>query len=172
MVESIRKSEQAILLLDCGAVFDTQRDKAELILNAMELMGYDALNLGGPEFFLGEEFLEHTRSHVSFPYIASNLLFDGGRLPWTKEYVIKEVGGIRVAVLGVLNPDELTQLPNQDRVKELQVIPPEAALNKLLPEVREKADLVVLLSHIRRRKDPSARKGRKRDRRGHFIRKR
>jgi len=118
------------------------------MLNTMELMGYDALNLGSPEFYFGTEFLEHTRSHVSFPYIASNLLYGGKRLPWTREFSIKEVGGIKVAILGVLNPDSLAQLPNQEQVKDLEVIPPESALNRLLPEVRGKADLVILLSRF------------------------
>ena len=118
------------------------------MLNAMELMGYDALNLGSPEFYFGKEFLEHTRSHVSFPYIASNLLYGGSRLPWTREYIIKEVGGIKVAILGVFDPDDLTQLPDQEQVKGLEVIPPETALNRLLPEVRGKADLVILLSRF------------------------
>ena len=148
MVESIRKGERSVLLLDCGAVFDHQKDTAELILKAMELMGYDALNLGSPEFNFGKEFLEHTHSHVSFPYIASNLLYGGSRLPWTQEYIIKEVGGIKVAILGVLDPDGLAQLPNQEQVKGLEVIPPETALNRLLPEVRGKADLVILLSRF------------------------
>jgi 5'-nucleotidase len=110
-------------------------------------MGYDALNLGIPEFRFGKEFLEQTRSSVSFPYIASNLLYRGSKLPWTREYIIKEVGGIKVAILGVLNPDGLTQI-NQVQVKGLEVIPPEAALNRLLPEVRGKADLVILLSRL------------------------
>ena len=114
----------------------------------MELMGYDALNLGSSEFIFGKEFLEQTRSHVSFPYISSNLLSGGSRLPWTREYIIKEIGGIRVAILGVLNPDVLRKLPDQEQVKGLEVIPPEAALNKLLPEVRGKADLVILLSQF------------------------
>jgi 2',3'-cyclic-nucleotide 2'-phosphodiesterase (5'-nucleotidase family) len=148
MIESIRKDERSVLLLDCGAVFNSQKDTAELMLNAMELMGYDALNLGSPEFNFGKEFLEHTRSHVSFPYIASNLRYGGSKLPWTREYIIKEVGGIKVAILGVLNPDGLTQIPNQEQVKGLEVIPPETALNRLLPEVREKADLVILLSQF------------------------
>jgi 2',3'-cyclic-nucleotide 2'-phosphodiesterase (5'-nucleotidase family) len=146
MIESIRKAERSVLLLDCGAVFVPQKDTAEFMLDTMELMGYDALNLGSPEFYFGKEFLEHTRSHVSFPYIASNLLYDGSRIPWTREYLIKEVGGIKVAILGVLNPDGLAQLPNQEQVKGLQVIPPETALNRLLPEVKGKADLVILLS--------------------------
>ena len=148
MVESIRKDERSVLLLDCGAVFDNQKDTAELILKAMELMGYDALNLGSQEFNFGKEFLEHTRSHVSFPYIASNLVYDGGRLPWTQEYIIKEVGGIKVAILGVLNPDDLAQLPDQEHVKGLEAVPPEAVLKRLLPEVRGKTDLVILLSRF------------------------
>jgi 5'-nucleotidase / UDP-sugar diphosphatase len=148
MIESIRKGDPSVLLLDCGAVFDDQKDTAELHLQAMELMGYDALNLGSPEFNFGKEFLELTHSSVSFPYLASNLLYGGNRLPWTREYIIKEVGGIKVAILGVLDPDGLVQLPNQEQVKGLEVIPPEAALNRLLPEVREKADLVILLSRF------------------------
>lgn len=118
------------------------------MLTAMELMGYDALNLGGPEFYFGKEFLEHTRSHVSFSYIASNLLYGGSRIPWTREYIIKEVGNIKVAILGVINPDGIAQLTNQEQVKGLQVIPPETALSRLLPEVRGKADLVILLSRF------------------------
>ncbi|MHB9098046.1 MAG: bifunctional UDP-sugar hydrolase/5'-nucleotidase [Syntrophales bacterium] len=148
MIESIRKGEPSVLLLDCGAVFDDQKDTAELQLQAMELMGYDALNLGVPEFNFGKKFLEQARSHVSFPYIASNLLYDGGRLPWTREYIIKDVGGIKVAILGVLNPDGLAQLPDQEQVKGLEALPAEAALNRLLPEVRGKADLVILLSQF------------------------
>jgi 5'-nucleotidase/UDP-sugar diphosphatase len=159
MIESIRKDEPAVLLLDCGAVFDHQRDKAELILNAMERMGYDALNLGGPEFIFGKEFLEQTRSHTSFPYIASNLLYGGGRFPWTREYIIKEVGGIKVAILGILDPDGLAQLPDQEQVKGLEVIPPEAALERLLPEVRGKADLVILLSLLDAEKTLALAKG-------------
>ena len=148
MIESIRKDDPSVLLLDCGAVFDDQRDTAELMLNAMELMGYDALDLGSPEFLFGREFLEHTRSSVSFPYIASNLLYGGSRLSWTRDYIIKEVGGIKIAILGVLDPDGLAQLSHQEQVKGLEVIPPDAALNRLLPEVRGKADLVILLSQF------------------------
>ena len=148
IVESIRKEDQSVLLLDCGAVFDTVRDKAGLMLKAMERMGYDALNIGSPELQFGNEFLERSRSRVSFPYIASNLLYQGSRLPWIREYIIKEAGGIKVAILGVLNPDDLAQLPNQEQEKGWQVMPPEAALERLLAEVRQKADLVILLSRF------------------------
>jgi len=96
----------------------------------------------------GKEFLEGARSRISFPYIASNLLSGGSGIPWIREYVIKEVGGIKVAILGVVDPDGIALLPDRERVKGLEVIPPEAALKKLLPEVRGKADLVILLSQF------------------------
>lgn len=106
-------------------------------------MGYDALNLGTPELHFGKEFLEQTRA--PFPYIASNLLYGGGRLPWMREYMIKEVGGIRVALLGVLDPDDLK---NRDDLKGFEVMDPKAALDRLLPEVRGKADLVILMGQL------------------------
>jgi 5'-nucleotidase/UDP-sugar diphosphatase len=148
MIESIRKGEPSVLLLDSGAVFDHQSDNAKLHLQAMELMGYDALNLGIPELLLGKEFLERTSSQVTFPYIASNLLYGGSRLPWTREYVIKEVGGMKVAILGILDPDDLKKIPPHDDVKGFTVISPGDALDRLLPEVRGKADLVILLSQL------------------------
>jgi 5'-nucleotidase/UDP-sugar diphosphatase len=114
----------------------------------MERMGYDALNLGIPELLFGKAFLERTRSQVSFPYIASNLLYGGGRLPWIREYVIKEVGGIKVAILGILDPEDFKKIPLGGDVKGFEVISPEAALDRLLPEVRGKADLVILLSQL------------------------
>jgi 5'-nucleotidase/UDP-sugar diphosphatase len=114
----------------------------------MERMGYDALNLGSPELHFGKKFLERTRSQVSFPYIASNLLYGGSKIPWTREYIIKEVGGIKVAILGILDADDLKNIPPQDDAKSFEVIPPQAALDRLLPEVRGKADLVILLSQL------------------------
>jgi 2',3'-cyclic-nucleotide 2'-phosphodiesterase (5'-nucleotidase family) len=148
MIESIRKTEPSVLLLDCGAVFDDEKDTAKLQLLAMKLMGYDALNLGSPEFMFGKEFLDPAHSRVSFPYLASNLLYNGNRIPWTREYIIKEIGGIKVVILGVFDQDGLKQLPDQKQVNGLEVIPPEATLNRLLPEVRAKADLVILLSRF------------------------
>lgn len=148
MVESVRKDERAVLLLDGGDVFDHRRDAAELSLKAMALMRYDAMNLGSREFLFGRELLEHTRSLVPFPYIASNLLYEGGRLPWIREYVVLETGGMKVAILGVSDPADLAHSPKQEQIKGLAVTAPEEALNRLLPEVRGKADLVVLLSGL------------------------
>lgn len=146
MIETLRKSEP-VVLVDCGGLFDaTSRDKAEVLLTAMEMMGYDALNLGGPEFFYGADFLAHARAHVSFPYIASNLSPGGTRVAGARQYVIKEAGGLKIAILGVVPPEEIDLVPGRARMGGLEALPPEPALKNLLAEVRAKADLVILLS--------------------------
>lgn len=148
MIESIRREKQSLLLLDCGAVFNNEKDNAELHLKAMDRMGYDALNLGLPELSLGKAFLERMHSQVSFPYIASNLLYGGSRPHWIREYIIKDVGGIKVAILGIFDPDDLKQVPFLDGERKFETIPPKVALERLLPEIRQNVDLVVLLSHL------------------------
>lgn len=150
MIESIRKEKRPVLLLDCGAVFNPQVDpaNAELQLKAMERMGYNALNLGIPELLYGKDFLERSRSQVSFPYIASNLLYGGVRPSWVKEYAIQEVGGIKVAILGILEPEDLKHIPGPNNDGGFSATPPRATLERLVPEVRAKADIVVLLTQL------------------------
>ena len=152
MIESIRNDEQAVLLLDCGAVFNDRpkyrKYKAETILKAMGLMGYDVLNLGIPEFHFGKDFLKDTCSYTSFPYVASNLLYDGKKFPWTEEYIIKDINGLKIAIIGLINPDNLIKSPDQKHVKNLEVIPAEIALQRLLPEIRAKVDMIILLSRL------------------------
>lgn len=111
-------------------------------------MKYDALNLGSPELQMGKTFLEQSLSQVSFPYIASNLTYSGSKINQFREYVIRETGGVKVAILGILDPDDIMTLTNHEQKKKWQALPPDAVLQKLLPEVRQKADLVILLSQL------------------------
>jgi 5'-nucleotidase len=55
-VKSVRVRESNLLLLDAGGVFgghdEGARRRAEVLIEGMSLMGYDALNLGDEEFLL------------------------------------------------------------------------------------------------------------------------
>ena len=69
VANSIRATqEESVLLLDCGGMFETRRFArdglviiAEKGLSAMNRMGYDAMNLGREELFLGQELLQKSR---------------------------------------------------------------------------------------------------------------
>jgi len=150
MIELIRSNEDHLILLDCGGVFPTRgselKMKAELSLSAMNLMDYTAMNPGGSEFFFGTDFLKKASSDIAFPLVTSNLVYKDSRLPFGKKCVIKNAGGLKVAILGIMPVGAFEKIPDPGSLKNLEIIPPKTALKNLLPEVREKADFVILLS--------------------------
>jgi 2',3'-cyclic-nucleotide 2'-phosphodiesterase (5'-nucleotidase family) len=127
---------------------DFRKETSEFMLQAMTLMRYDVLNLGVLDLQFGQEFLENERQKVSFPFLASNLRYNDSPPPWAKEYLITEAGGIKIGLIGVVDPERLPEFLTTEQRKVLRAIPPEDALNKLVPEVRQKADVVVLLSQF------------------------
>lgn len=158
MVKSILKEEgkDNVLLLDSGGAFLPGNrvaiiEKAELVdkisLEAMKEMGYAAMVPGPNELSLGPEFLKDTASDIRFPLVTSNLLYRDSRLPFGKKYIIKRVGGLRMAILGIVPLDLFDRVKGKESLLHtLEIISPNKALKDLLPVVRDKADLVILLS--------------------------
>ena len=65
-----------------------------------------------------------------------------------KPYVIKTVGGIRVAVIGLLLGDLVGNLATPDKVGPWHVLPVIETARKYAAELRDKSDLIVVLGHL------------------------
>lgn len=78
--------------------FQTQEPNP-LIQVANELQ-YDAMVFGNHEFNYGQETLQSIRSQSNFPWLGANIVTEDGK-PFTKPYILKEVDGVRLAILGV-----------------------------------------------------------------------
>lgn len=139
-----------MLLIDCGQVLPARgfdlKMRADLSLKAMNQMAYAAMNLGATDFHLGADFLKKVTSSIAFPFVTSNLVYKDSRLPFGKKYVIKNVREVKVGILGVMPLGAFEKVLNAGSVENIEIIPPRKALKSLLPEVRKKADLVILLS--------------------------
>ena len=151
VIKSVRNKDDRVLLLDNGALFPSIQSSdsyiiADLGLKAMNRMGYAAMNLGGNEFFLGADFLKRVTSTINFPLVTSNLVYKDSRLPFGERYVIKDVGDVRIAIIGIMPADSFNNVLEPQSVEGLEIMSPGDALKVLLPEVRKKADLVILLS--------------------------
>ncbi|MDD5723874.1 MAG: hypothetical protein PHY29_09105 [Syntrophales bacterium] len=154
VIKSIRSNEDRLLLLDNGGLFppiesfgrSSPEIVADLGLKAMNRMGYAAMNLGGNEFSLGADFLKKVTADIDFPVVTSNLVYKDSRLPFGEKYVIKNVGDVRVAIIGIMPSDSFKNVLEPQSVENMEIIPPKDALKDLLPEVAKKADLVILLS--------------------------
>ncbi len=109
-------------------------------------MGYDAMCPGGIDLIHDGELLASARAYVSFPFVASNLRRNGVKPSWIEEYRLVERGGIRVAVIGLLNPDP--SFPERPASREFSVEDPAASLRQTLTAIGDKADATVLLSRM------------------------
>ena len=102
-------------------------------------MGYDALNLGETEFLAGDGVLEQIKERSEFPLVSSNLSSPD---PLWDPYVIKEVNGVRIAIMGVVSP---ALGPGGGTVS---VESPIDSLRRMMTDLSGKADVFVLLSHM------------------------
>jgi len=118
-----------------------------VVLEVMDHLGYDAFSPGRREFCLGRAFLEHAKERASFQFVTSNLVYaDDIKKTWGKPYVIKDIHDIRVAVFGILPIHAFERLEENQGLSDVTIIDPEQALEALLPGVRKKADVILLLS--------------------------
>ncbi len=142
-----------VMVFDVGdlwvGTFASNRDQGKTTIAAMNLIGYDALALGNHDFDQGVEVVKARAAEAKFPILIANIVeAASGKVPaWAKAYIVKEVGGIRFGIIGL----GYTGTPAiSSKVKELQVfkfVDEMEAVKQILPEVKSKSDVIVIVSH-------------------------
>jgi hypothetical protein len=134
------------LRLDVGDSIGGREDfdilQHRYMLRAFEAMKFDALNVGHREAQLTVAQLREMKEKSPVPILSANLLDKSSGKTIFDAYRIIERAGTRVAVIGVLEPPGA-----HDSIGDgLQVDAMESTLARLLPEIKSKADLIVLLA--------------------------
>jgi len=140
------RPEKPTLLLAAGDMLQGHNwanlTRGKGVVELMNAMKFDAMVVGNHEFDFGQEVLKKRLAEARFPVLGANVV----GLPALRPYVVKTVGGLRVAVIGVVTPDTpVTTHPHN--VAGLKFLPPEDTVRRFLKELREEADLFVVLSH-------------------------
>jgi 5'-nucleotidase/UDP-sugar diphosphatase len=117
--------------------------KGQSSIELMNAMKFDALVVGNHEFDYGQKVLQGRLGETHFPVLGANVK----GLRGLKPYVIKDIAGLRVAVIGVVTADTPTTTHPRN-VAGLKFAPPDASVARCLKDLKGKADLVVVLSHI------------------------
>lgn len=126
--------------------------KTRALVEAMGKLGYRVANVGLREMNQGyDAFLKRVRG-ASFPFVSCNLVRKDTGEPVFQPYVILDVdlaGGrsVKVGVLGAVryNPVFLKAGPDNSN---LVISRPETMIQRYLPTIREKADVVILLAAL------------------------
>lgn len=153
---AIRQMRQEVgdqcLLVDAGDLIgdtmlaDLTQGKA--LISALNFLEYDALTIGNHEPDFGMDVLRQRIADANFPVVACNAFTERSDELFTKPYVIKQVGPLRVGLLGIAYPKtERTTAPKN--MHGMRFEPPRNHVLKYIPRMRDEgAALVVVLSHL------------------------
>ena len=120
---------------------------AEPDVQLMNLIGYDAMELGNHEFDKPRKVLTQQQEWAKFPFICANAVKKDTGEPLVKPYLIKEYDGLKVAILGLIT-DQVPILVLPDHIADLTFKNPIDVAKEMVPGLKAEADIVVVLSHL------------------------
>jgi 2',3'-cyclic-nucleotide 2'-phosphodiesterase/3'-nucleotidase len=116
---------------------------------AMNALSYDAMAVGNHEYNFGLKVLEKARNEARFPWLSANTYKKGTNDTAYQPYLVKELNGVRVGVLG-LTTAGIPTWENKENYAGLEFRESIAEAKKWVDILRnkEKCDLVVVAMHM------------------------
>lgn len=150
------------ILIDVGDVYQgtdvSLRNKGELMLDLFNHLKYDAWVIGNHEFDWGMEPFINALQKSAMPVLGANTMLDGKPVgssfdlqhPFAKvqPFVVKEIEGIKVAIIGITTPGMSFWLPREFTVGIDFQYPIEPARHAIAKAKSEGADAIVLTGHM------------------------
>jgi 2',3'-cyclic-nucleotide 2'-phosphodiesterase (5'-nucleotidase family) len=141
------------LVLDAGDWWqgtpEGSLSKGEAVAEVFNAVGYDAVEPGNHDFDAGENSLKALIGKLRMPVLAANVYGpDGKHVPWARQRVVKEVGGVKFGIFGLLTvhmdklefPKNIAGLTFRREVDE--------ARDQVAALKKEGADVIVAVTHV------------------------
>jgi 2',3'-cyclic-nucleotide 2'-phosphodiesterase/3'-nucleotidase len=159
LVKEARKSDPDLLLVDSGDTiqgtpleyFHNKRNNVppDPMMLSMNALRYDSMTVVNHEYNFGLKVLEKARSEAKFPWLSANTYNKGTATTHYQPYIVKEVNGVRVGVLGLTTPG----IPNWENVPNYQGLEFKETVSEAKKWVamlreKEKVDVVVIAMHM------------------------
>ena len=156
LVDAERKKNPNVFLMSAGDNFsgnpivDQFAPRGLPVLELFNRLGYNLVTPGNHEFDYGEEALAYHWGHAAYKVVCANMKVVKGPVPQPPPYVVLNAsGGIRIAVLGLIQTGRKSRIPDThpDRVKGIRFTDP---LKKAVAFqfLRKKNQVFLALTHI------------------------
>src|SRR5438552_3667468 len=157
-----RRQNRNSILIDVGDVYQgtevSLRNKGELMIDLFNHLGYDAWVVGNHEFDWGIEAFRQALQRSTMPVLAANTILEGkpaGEFSDTKHplakiqpFILKEIAGIKLAIVGITTPGMSFWLPREfTRGIDFQQ-PVEPVRRAIARAKSDGADAIVLTGHM------------------------
>ena len=159
IIKRARQENPNLLLLDSGDTIqgtpleyyhnrrnNTPVDPMMLVMNSLH---YDAMAVGNHEYNFGLKVLEKARREAQFPWLSANTYDKDTNHTHFTPYLIKEVAGVRIGILGLTTPG-IPHWDNAQNYEGLEFREPVSEAKKWVAVLRDnaKVDLVVVAMHM------------------------
>ena len=122
------------------------------IFEVANLLGYDVGTLGNHDFDYGWMQARKFLQISTYPIVSANVVNGEGQIFTGKPYVILNVNGLRIAVIGAMT-DELKTLTIPSALGPWRTTGVLETARKYAAELKPKSDLIILLGHITPREE-------------------
>ncbi|MBA2340393.1 MAG: 5'-nucleotidase C-terminal domain-containing protein [Pyrinomonadaceae bacterium] len=159
IVRAARKENPNSLLIDSGdtiqgtplVYYHNKKNNAppDPVMLAMNAMNYDAMAVGNHEYNFGLPVLNKARGEANFAWLSANTYKTGTNETVFTPYIVKELNGVRVGVLGLTTPG-IPAWENKENYAGLEFRETVSEARKWVGVLREKekVDLVVIAMHM------------------------
>src|ERR1044072_3904996 len=153
LIRQIRKENPNVMLIDSGDTIqgtpleyyhnEKNNTTPDPMMLAMNELHYDAMTVGNHEYNFGLKVLEKARGEAKFPWLSANTYDVGTQKTHYKPYIVKEVAGVKIGVLGLTTPG----IPNWDNPPNyagLEFCEPVSEARKWVAVLRDQAKVDVV----------------------------
>ena len=122
--------------------------KMSLYIKAYNLMGYDAFTPGEVDLSLGIDELKRINKQAKFSFLLANLLDRQLRKPVFNPYIIKELAGVKIAVVGLISwAFPVKNLPHEKDRYFLEE--PITTARKIISDLKKKhCKIIIAVAHM------------------------
>src|SRR5437773_3084530 len=157
-----RQQNPNSILVDVGDVYQgtevSLRNKGELMIDLFNHLGYDAWVIGNHEFDWGIEPFHQALQRSTMPVLAANTMLEGKRagefadpthsLAKIQPFILKEIAGIKLGIIGITTPGMSFWLPREFTVGMDFQHPVESVRRAIANASNEGANAIVLTGHM------------------------
>jgi len=156
-LKTVKEEFKNLLILDGGDALvisyfgqpgerEKARRRAEFVLRLYETLGYYALNIGDTDLGLGIEYLRNLQKNSMLPFLSANLKNKRTKKPVFKPYLIKEIEGIKIGILGLVTTEISPNI--QKELKDSFIENPTKAAKETINRFMASCDHIIALAHL------------------------
>jgi len=156
-IKTVKEEVKNLLVLDGGDALiisyfsqpnerEKARRRAEFVLRLYETLGYHALNIGDTDLGLGIKYLKNLQKNSKIPFLSANLKEKKTKKPVFKPYLIKEIEGIKIGILGLITTEISPNI--QKELKDYFIENPSRAATETINRFMPSCDYIVALAHL------------------------